>query len=282
MKVYYIDGDGVELCWKPCVWSFVVDCRLEYKPVCIAKANSARVFFRSNHNNLNWTDATIRDEDFSRVVFLCLLKPVPEESARRKLVETSALGCKGRNTRGQLTTHGFTSLGSKTCYHGENGSLAFWNLCWRQSLSGCFGYIIALSRSVSCHLRNDNLYLKDLIPCWIEWSTETPLFEMHWSSVLLVIPRSGELRTQKLKSHLVRTQSLNVLPFKPGVGQYIAIHATLTARDFFPCLFLHFQSIHLHFFQNLSQFFPVLAKLQNKIGHPAGCRFPCWVPAAYK
>ena len=46
-------------------------------------------------------------------------------------------------------------------------------------------------------------------------------------------PRSGKLRTQKLKSHLVRTQTLNVLPLKPGVGQYIAIHATLTARDFF-------------------------------------------------
>ena len=46
-------------------------------------------------------------------------------------------------------------------------------------------------------------------------------------------PRVGELRTQKLKSHLVRTQSLNVLSVKPGVGQYIAIHATLTARDFF-------------------------------------------------
>ena len=45
-------------------------------------------------------------------------------------------------------------------------------------------------------------------------------------------PRSGELRTQKLKSHLVRTQSLNVRRLKPG-GQYIAIHATLTARDFF-------------------------------------------------
>ena len=28
------------------------------------------------------------------------------------------------------------------------------------------------------------------------------------------------------------TQSLNVLPLKPGVGQYIAIHATLTASDF--------------------------------------------------
>ena len=50
-------------------------------------------------------------------------------------------------------------------------------------------------------------------------------------------PRSGELRTQKLKSHLVRTQSLNVLPLKPGIGQYIAIHATLTARDFFLAYF---------------------------------------------
>ena len=66
-------------------------------------------------------------------------------------------------------------------------------------------------------------------------------------------PLSEELRTQTLKFHLVRTQSLNVLPLKPGVGLYIAIHATLTARDFFlSCLFLHFRSIHLHFFQNLS------------------------------
>ena len=50
-------------------------------------------------------------------------------------------------------------------------------------------------------------------------------------------PRSGELRMQKLKSHLVRTQSLNVLPLKPGIGQYIAIHATLAARDFFLAYF---------------------------------------------
>ena len=42
---------------------------------------------------------------------------------------------------------------------------------------------------------------------------------------------------QKLKSHLVRTQSLNVLPFTLGVGQYIAIHAKLTARDFFLAYF---------------------------------------------
>ena len=30
---------------------------------------------------------------------------------------------------------------------------------------------------------------------------------------------------------------LKVLPLKPGVGQYIGIHATLTARDFFLAYF---------------------------------------------
>ena len=35
------------------------------------------------------------------------------------------------------------------------------------------------------------------------------------------------------KSHLLRTQSLGIFPTKSGVGQYRAIHVTLTARDFF-------------------------------------------------
>ena len=54
---------------------------------------------------------------------------------------------------------------------------------------------------------------------------------------LIHVSLKGKLRTQKLKSHLVRTQILNVLPLKPGVGQYIAIHASLTARDFFVAYF---------------------------------------------
>ena len=85
---------------------------------------------------------------------------------------------------------------------------------------------------------------------------------------LYFFPRSGELRTQKLKSHLVRTQSLNVLPLKPGVDQYIAIHATLTARDFF-------LAYSPAFFQNLSWFLLCWRGLthgscvgpQNKLGH---------------
>ena len=58
----------------------------------------------------------------------------------------------------------------------------------------------------------------------------------YWSLPIHTIfsdPCSGELRTQKLKSHLLRIQSLKVLPLNPGVGQHIAIHGTLTARDFF-------------------------------------------------
>ena len=99
-------------------------------------------------------------------------------------------------------------------------------------------------------------------------------------------PRSGELRTQKLKSHLVRTQSLNVLPLKLGVGQYIAIHATLTARDFFLVYFYPSGPFTCTDFPNLSRFFLCWLWLahascvgpQNKIG----CRFLCCEPVEYK
>ena len=95
-------------------------------------------------------------------------------------------------------------------------------------------------------------------------------------------PPSGELRTQKLKSQLLGTQSLKVLPSTPGVGQYIAIHATLTARDFFLANFYSFVQSPAFFPKPLLSF-SMLAVAntgscvvpQNKIGHPAGCRFPC-------
>ena len=70
-------------------------------------------------------------------------------------------------------------------------------------------------------------------------------------------PRIGEPRTQKLKSQLVRTQSLNVLPLKPGIGQYIAMHAKLIVRDFF----LAYSTLPVHspaFFPKPLLIFPVL------------------------
>ena len=101
--------------------------------------------------------------------------------------------------------------------------------------------------------------------------------------VPLAPPHSGELRTQKLKSHLMRTQSLNVLPLKPGVGQYISIHATLTARDFFRACFYTSDPFTCIFSKTSPDFSLCWLWLthgscvgpQNKIDHPAGCRFPC-------
>ena len=96
-------------------------------------------------------------------------------------------------------------------------------------------------------------------------------------------PRSGELRTQKLKSHLLRTQSLKVLPLKSGLGQHMAMHATLTARYFFIANFSPSGPFTCVFFQNLSRFLLCWLWLthgscvgpQNKIGHPTRCRFQC-------
>ena len=106
--------------------------------------------------------------------------------------------------------------------------------------------------------------------------------------MILTGPRNGEPRTQKFKSHLMRTQSLNVLALKPGVGQYIAIHATLTARDFFLAYF-YISGPCTCIFSKTSRFFLCwlwlthgsCVGLQNKIGHPVGCRFPCLAPVEY-
>ena len=97
-------------------------------------------------------------------------------------------------------------------------------------------------------------------------------------------PRSWELRIQKLKSDLMRTQSLNVLPLKPGVGQYIAVHATLTDREFFLAYFYPSNPFTCIFFKNISQFFPVLVVANTDwfLCRPAEeNRSPCWmqVPA---
>ena len=117
-----------------------------------------------------------------------------------------------------------------------------------------------------------------------------PVYWYFIPSSLVACPWSGELRTQKLKSHLVRAQSLNVFPLKPGGGQYIAIHARLTARDFFLAYFYPSGPFTCLSFRNLSRFFMCwlwlthgsCVGLQNKIGHPVRGRFPCWVPGEYK
>ena len=105
--------------------------------------------------------------------------------------------------------------------------------------------------------------------------------------VCLFAPQWGAAE-QKLKFHLVRTQSLNVLPLKPGVGQYIATHTTLTARDFFLISTLPVHSPA--FFPKPILIFPVLAMANTWFlcrpaewnRSPCWRHFLCWVSAEYE
>ena len=127
-----------------------------------------------------------------------------------------------------------------------------------------------------------------LVSASVYVAVSTVFHSMKFSRQLFAFyPRSGELRTQKLMSHLLRKTELKDSPFEAWSRYYIAIHATLTARDFFLANFYPSGSFTCIFFQNLS---PVLRSEsdscvgpQNKRGHPAWHQgFPCWVPAEYK
>ena len=100
------------------------------------------------------------------------------------------------------------------------------------------GFVDLVKSALSTHtgLAWTEVYLV-LWSCVSSCTNSVPLIIWEFFLLFDLNPAVGELRTQKLKSYLVRTQSLNVLPLKPGVGQYIAIHATLTARDFFLAYF---------------------------------------------
>ena len=76
--------------------------------------------------------------------------------------------------------------------------------------------------------------------------------------LICLCPRSEELRTQKLKPHLVITQSLNLLPLKPGVGQYTSYILRLLPG--ISSLFISTFPVHSPaFFPNSLPIFPVLA-----------------------
>ena len=64
------------------------------------------------------------------------------------------------------------------------------------------------SHSYFTPIPNTHLFISDT-------DTSPPSLHCPRPSSSLVVPRGEELRTQKLKSHLVRTQSLNILPLKP-------------------------------------------------------------------
>ena len=72
-------------------------------------------------------------------------------------------------------------------------------------------------------------------------------------------PRRWELRTQKLKFHLLKRHNFKDLSVKHEAGQYKATHATLTARDFFLANFYPFRPFTCIFFPKLLLSFPCVS-----------------------
>ena len=96
-----------------------------------------------------------------------------------------------------------------------------------------------------------------------------------------MVPQWGAADTE-IKVPSGENTEVKRYPFKAWSRSVNSHTCYAYCQEFLPCLFILFRSIHLHFFQNLSRFFPCLLWLthgscvgpQNKIGHPAGCRFP--------
>ena len=131
--------------------------------------------------------------------------------------------------------------------------------------------------------------------CWCEWQgikhaditspydgvPQVKISQCMNICLMFQSPQWGAVDTE-IKVPSGENTELKGFPFKAWSRSVYRYTCYAYCQGFLLCLFLPFQSIHLHFFQNLSQFFPALAVAnsgscvgpQNKIGHPAGCRFP--------
>ena len=119
------------------------------------------------------------------------------------------------------------------------------------------------------------LFLRVMLPYQVTILTDTP----QWGAA-----------DAEIKVPSVEKTELERFPFKAWSRSVYSHTCYAYYQRFLSCLFLHFRSIQLHFFQTSPDFSLCWLWLthgscvgpQNKIGHPAGCRFPCWVPAEYK
>ena len=115
---------------------------------------------------------------------------------------------------------------------------------------------------------------------WIKFTVEFTI-----QALVIVIPQWGAADAE-IKVPSGENTELKRSPFKAWSRSVYSHTCYAYCQRFLTCLFLPFQCIHLHLFQNLSRFFPMLAVAnasscvgpQSKIGLPAGCRFPCGCP----
>ena len=103
----------------------------------------------------------------------------------------------------------------------------------------------------------------------------------------IIIPQWGAADAE-IKVLSGENTELKRSPFKAWSGSVYCHACYAYCQGFLPCFYPSGKFTCI-FSQNLSRFFPALAVAntgscvgpQNKIGHPVGCRSPCWVPAEY-
>ena len=115
-------------------------------------------------------------------------------------------------------------------------------------------------------------------------------FQLHiYESLLKWSPQWGAADAE-IKVPSGENTEFKRSPFKAWSRSVYSHTCYAYCQGFLPYLLLPFHSIHLHFFQNPSQFFlcwlwpthGFCVGPQNKIGLPARGRFSCWVPVEYK
>ena len=155
-------------------------------------------------------------------------------------------------------------------------NLMWWLLLWIGVFCQRFGLLPSRSRSQWLFKSSRVFFLPYPRNCWVFYHSFC-LPQWGAADAEIKVP-SGE-NTEFKRS-----------PFKAWSRSVYSHTCYAYCQGFLPGLFLPFWSIHLHFSQNLSSFLLYWLWLtrgscvgpQSKIGHPAGCWFPCWVPAEYK
>ena len=146
-------------------------------------------------------------------------------------------------------------------------------------------------RLPSADPRERDLLINTHTPCTTSfrwWDKKRVPPWAHQLSIALSFPQWGAADAE-IKVLSGESTELKCSSFKVW-SRSVYSHTSYTdCQRFLPWWFRSFQSIHLHFFPKpLPSFSCVVANTtscvgpQNKIGHPAGCRFPCWVPAEYE
>ena len=164
-----------------------------------------------------------------------------------------------------------------------NGWRVTWLDGWEYSKSAVYPYLCCIYRVTECDCFAQCVF-RDLSSFWWLFRAPVPLRIITLGHDLYPVSPQRGAADAEIKVPSGENTELKRSPFKAwSMSVYSHTCYAYCQNRFPPCLFLPFRSIHLHFFPKPPNFFPMSAVANtcacvgphNKIGHPAGCRFPC-------